>query len=239
MSFFQDGPVLSNLYEQDSCLKREFSKRIPKALAADCESRLQALGRDAVNIYSALQDESDKNPPKIRHFDAWGRRVDEIEEARHWRYFREMALKWNIVGSGHDQNLGPHARVVQTASMMLFSPTTANYLCPLAMSDAAACVLKSIAPQSMQRRLYDRLISQDSAQAITSGQWMTERPGGSDVSRSETLAVFDKEENGEARYLLSGVKWFTSSITSEMSLLLARVQASDSKRSIAFLLGAA
>jgi alkylation response protein AidB-like acyl-CoA dehydrogenase len=51
----------------------------------------------------------------------------------------------------------------------------------------------------------------------TSGQWMTERTGGSDVSQSETVA---KQEGGGWR--LYGTKWFTSATTAEMALTLAR-----------------
>jgi len=51
----------------------------------------------------------------------------------------------------------------------------------------------------------------------TSGQWMTERTGGSDVSHSETIAKLDGEQ-----WRLYGTKWFTSATTSEMALTLAR-----------------
>ncbi len=48
---------------------------------------------------------------------------------------------------------------------------------------------------------------------------MTERTGGSDVSRSETIAT--KSPHGD-HYLLSGYKFFTSAITSECTLLLGK-----------------
>src|SRR6202012_3244310 len=56
------------------------------------------------------------------------------------------------------------------------------------------------------------------ALAWTSGQWMTERTGGSDVGLSETEA----RPTGDGRYRLHGTKWFTSAATSEMALTLAR-----------------
>jgi putative acyl-CoA dehydrogenase len=52
---------------------------------------------------------------------------------------------------------------------------------------------------------------------------MTERSGGSDVSGTSTIA---KEIDGN-RYALSGVKWFTSSVTSEMALTLAKIEGSE------------
>ena len=54
----------------------------------------------------------------------------------------------------------------------------------------------------------------------TSGQWMTEKKGGSDVSNTETIAVKCKNSN---KYQLFGYKWFTSATDSNMSLGLAKV----------------
>ncbi|HEY8378859.1 MAG TPA: acyl-CoA dehydrogenase family protein, partial [Nannocystis sp.] len=57
----------------------------------------------------------------------------------------------------------------------------------------------------------------------TSGQWMTERTGGSDVGNTETIARPARIVGEERRYTLHGVKWFTSATTSEMALTLARI----------------
>jgi alkylation response protein AidB-like acyl-CoA dehydrogenase len=51
----------------------------------------------------------------------------------------------------------------------------------------------------------------------TSGQWMTERIGGSDVGQTETVAR--REGDG---WRLHGTKWFTSATTADMALTLAR-----------------
>ena len=55
-------------------------------------------------------------------------------------------------------------------------------------------------------RAVPHLTSRDPARFWTSGQWMTETTGGSDVGRSETRAVSD-DEGG---WRLYGRKWFTS-----------------------------
>lgn len=49
---------------------------------------------------------------------------------------------------------------------------------------------------------------------------MTERTGGSDVSGTETIAT----RLPDGTYSLEGYKFFTSAVTSEMTLLLARVK---------------
>ena len=76
------------------------------------------------------------------------------------------------------------------------------------------------------------LLSRDPAHAWTSGQWMTERTGGSDVSLTETLAIrspdsqagFANLEEGIplGPWSISGFKWFSSATDSDMTVLLAK-----------------
>ncbi|MBE3046060.1 hypothetical protein IMZ48_26670, partial [Candidatus Bathyarchaeota archaeon] len=68
--------------------------------------------------------------------------------------------------------------------------------CPSAMHDGATRLLQlQLADPSLDRQRRNvfqnalaHLLSRDPAHAWTSGQWMTERSGGSDVSLTETLA---------------------------------------------------
>lgn len=78
---------------------------------------------------------------------------------------------------------------------------------------------------------YERLVSRDPSYAWTSGQWMTERPGGSDVSFSETIAVpangpmvgvTDAHGAPLGDWSIDGFKWFSSATDANMSILLAR-----------------
>ena len=93
------------------------------------------------------------------------------------------------------------------------------------MTDGAAYTLHTMfknnqTPQELKRTLevpYRHLTSR--TDMWTSGQWMTEKKGGSDVSRTETVAV--KGENG--KYRLFGYKWFTSATDSQMSLGLGKI----------------
>ena len=57
----------------------------------------------------------------------------------------------------------------------------------------------------------------------TSGQWMTEKKGGSDVSRTETVAV----EGDKGYFRLYGYKWFTSATDSQMTLTLGKIVNGD------------
>lgn len=79
------------------------------------------------------------------------------------------------------------------------------------------------------QRAFDRLISRDPKNAWTSGQWMTERRGGSDVSLTETIAThapFPKESTPSDEMLgpwsIDGFKWFSSATDSSMTVMLAQ-----------------
>ncbi|KAF8463145.1 hypothetical protein BDZ91DRAFT_796643 [Kalaharituber pfeilii] len=91
---------------------------------------------------------------------------------------------------------------------------------------------------------YKKLISRggpDDYERWTSGQWMTERPGGSDVSNTETVAVYSpvtSEEIGElglqdgdndalGPWVISGYKFFPSAADANMTVLLARTEGSN------------
>jgi hypothetical protein len=68
------------------------------------------------------------------------------------------------------------------------------------MQDGAARLLQrhlsgntALSPTERQvfQNAYDHLTSRDPAKAWTRGLWVTERTGGSDVSRTETVATYD------------------------------------------------
>lgn len=68
--------------------------------------------------------------------------------------------------------------------------------------------------------------SRDPAQGFTAGQWMTERPGGSDLSMTETKAYNPKPPNRNSfdaeEWELDGFKWFSSATDGDVALALAR-----------------
>ena len=76
----------------------------------------------------------------------------------------------------------------------------------------------------MKKELFPRFLSRDPANACLSGQWMTERPGGSDVSQTETVAVPTQRVSTDlgSPYILDGFKWFSSAAEGHMAVALAR-----------------
>ena len=168
-------------------------------------------------------------------YDPWGRRVDRIETAAGWETLRRAAATHGVVALPYEAEAratwGAGARVVQHALLHLYGPWSATYSCPVAMSDGAATVLSApgVDP-ALRDRLLPRLLSRDPDVAWTSGQWMTESQGGSDVGRATTSAA--RDESGVWR--LHGEKWFCSATTSEFAVALARPSgAPDGTRGLA------
>jgi len=74
----------------------------------------------------------------------------------------------------------------------IFAPSSAYVICPSAMTDGAASLLaRTLSSPSREvfQSAYQHLTSRNPREAWTSGQWMTERSGGSDVSGTETVAI--------------------------------------------------
>ena len=223
MPFFQDAPGNPDLFLTDPALRAELTRRLPAALLAIAQERGAAIGVASTDELPRLAAQAEAEPPRLVAYDPWGRRVDEIHTSPAWEALRVFSARHGLVASGYEEGLGEHRRVVQAGMLYLFSASSATYSCPLAMTDAAARVLLDLAPAGLRDRLVAGLTSTDPARFITSGQWMTERTGGSDVGESETIARPAGVVDGERRYTLHGVKWFTSATTSEMALTLARI----------------
>ncbi|KAL3457421.1 acyl-CoA dehydrogenase/oxidase C-terminal [Aspergillus heterothallicus] len=117
--------------------------------------------------------------------------------------------------------------------------------CPISMTDGAALILS--------REIARRKLPADHAFCVTlrhllsrgsdfwtSGQWMTERAGGSDVANTETWAVHspgsrtgtddDNDDDdddsvvGEGEYLIRGFKFFSSATDANVALMLAKTE---------------
>jgi alkylation response protein AidB-like acyl-CoA dehydrogenase len=179
------------------------------------------MGELAGDELFALQQADRENEPRLAQWDPWGRRIDRVELTPLWNRVAPLAAEKGLVGIPYEARQGAFSRIFQFALVYLFEPSTDTYSCPLAMSDGAAKTLRASGNQPLIDRAVARLIHRDPAKAWTSGQWMTERTGGSDVGASESLA-----RASDGAYRLYGTKWFTSAVTAQMALALARPEGS-------------
>lgn len=221
MPFYQSPPHLGNQFSDDILLQEYLTRHLPPDALATVHAPLEQLGHLAGGPLYQLQLADRLNEPRLVQWDAWGHRIDFIEVTRLWHEAATLAARYGIVAAAYDSTLGELARIDQFARAFVFNPSTDVYSCPLAMTDGAARTLLDLGNQALIERAVPRLTSFDPKQMWTSGQWMTERTGGSDVGLSETVARREVGPEGE-RWRLYGTKWFTSATTSQMALTLAR-----------------
>jgi acyl-CoA dehydrogenase len=217
--FFQDPPRLRDEWADDLALRRYLERVLPAEVRADVEPGLAEMGHLAATRLKDWADRMDHrdHEARLRPFDAWGNRIDDVETSEVWRRIADVAHERGVVATAYERAHGEHSRVHQFALAYLYAPSSALYSCPLAMTDGAARTLQAHGDRDLVERALPRLTSRDPRHAWTSGQWMTERTGGSDVGLSETVA---RQEGGAWR--LYGTKWFTSAVTADMALTLAR-----------------
>jgi acyl-CoA dehydrogenase len=217
MSFVQAPPELPNQYDADGALRALLDRLLPEDVRGATEGSLREMGRLSAELYpEQLADLPSE--PRLVQWDAWGNRVDRVELTPLWRRAARIAAEHGVVATAYERAHGPYSRIHQLALAYLFTPSTDIYACPLAMSDGAASTLLGSGNRALIERAVPRLTSRDPDACWTSGQWMTETSGGSDVSGTETVARPD----GSGGWTLHGRKWFTSAATAQMALTLAR-----------------
>lgn len=218
--FIQSPPQLGNQYTDDVFLQHCLRRRLPAEVLRDIEPELHEMGRLAGEELYELQRADRLNEPRLTQWDAWGNRIDRIELTSLWKYAARVACEYGLVAIPYEREHGRYSRLHQFALLYLFHPSSDLYTCPLAMTDGAARTLLKSGNEVLLKRVMSKLTSRDVNRAWTSGQWMTEASGGSDVGTTHTEAA--RQRDGSWR--LHGKKWFTSAVTSQMALTLARPQ---------------
>lgn len=218
--FLQDPPRLANQYRDDALLRSWLRRRVDADALAAIEPSLDEMGELAAGRLLELALAHRRDEPVHVPFDAWGRRIDEVQVNAAWREYARVAAEHGLVAVAYERAHGRFSRVHQFALTYLFHASSQVYTCPLAMTDGCARTLEVLGGGlgATRDRVLARLVSRDPARAWTSGQWMTERIGGSDVGLSETVA----RRAPDGAFTLHGTKWFTSAVGSQVALTLAR-----------------
>lgn len=221
--FVQPVPALGDPYASDQILRSHLDRILGPDGHSKVAGRLAALGAEVAGPLRDAHADAEAHPPSLRRYDAWGARVDAIDTSAGWQAQRRAAAVHALVATPYlreaRESFGAGARVVQHALLHLYGPESATFTCPVAMSDGAAALLsRPDVEESVRDAWLPRLISTDPDTAITSGQWMTESQGGSDISRSGTSA----RPAGDGSWRVTGEKWFCSAADAAMAVALAR-----------------
>jgi putative acyl-CoA dehydrogenase len=222
-TFSQEPPILKNTYLNDQLLQKLIKDNFLKTtFYKEIDENLTRCGLLAATEWRSLAIDAEFYPPVHVPYDAWGNRTDEIKVSSAWKELENIAAREGIVASAYERKYGASSRVYQMSLLYLYHSSSALFSCPLAMTDGAARLLELKASTPEQKDAFKHLISRDPKNFWTSGQWMTEKAGGSDVSRSETKAT-----SSGTNYYINGTKWFTSATTSQVTMLLAKIENSS------------
>jgi len=220
--FAQVQPTLSNPYLADELLQDIVIRHCPPQHFKRVSADLTRMGERIVDEIDALGDECEANPPTLQRTDAWGNRVDKINCTRAWFDQHRVSAEEGLIAIGYERESGAFSRVHQMAKNLLYGASSGLYNCPLAMTDGAAVIAESqMQNYPFLAEAFESLTTREAERFWTSGQWMTEKAGGSDVGQATMTEAKWNEE--KSVYELFGYKWFTSAITSDMTLTLARI----------------
>lgn len=239
----------------DAILPRLLSLYLPKPLPIQIDQHLHHLSREILkpNVQRWTVD-AETNLPTLHPLTTFGtpNETDALRTSEGWRQLKDLGIRNGSVALGYSTLDGQPAdwnrRIHQMAMDHLWAGSAALVTCPAAMSDGAAILLgKHLDDEdgdqpgraAVLKEARRRLVSFDPEVAWTSGQWMTERSGGSDVRGTETTAYrlsrveieTDEAQFGSGKdsigmelgpWRIDGFKWFSSATDADMVVMLAR-----------------
>ncbi|KAL4783302.1 hypothetical protein BJX76DRAFT_368547 [Aspergillus varians] len=228
---------LPNTYTSDPSLRRILQWYLQPTHLTTLEPQLTRLGAEAVSEQvREWSADAERNQPYVKRYNVWGERYgfDRLVTSEGWKRLGRWGAGHGVVALGYESTYGDERRLAQYAVNYLYSPSSGLTSCPMSMTDGAALILtqeiarKHLPADHPFQVTLSRLLSRDD-DVWTSGQWMTERAGGSDVQNTETWAShcplpsdgMTKEIDGGA-YLLRGFKFFSSATDANVALLLAK-----------------
>ncbi|KAL4865499.1 hypothetical protein BDV12DRAFT_174455 [Aspergillus spectabilis] len=231
---------LENTYTSDPTLRRILEWYVPPRHLTNLEPQLIRLGDEAISPQvREWSADAERNQPYVKSYDVWGGRydVDKLVTSEGWKQLGRWGGSHGVVSLGYEDTYGTERRLAQYAVNYLYSPSSGLASCPISMTDGAALILsqeisrKNLPASHPFQLTLSRLLSR-TENMWTSGQWMTERAGGSDVQNTETWATRSSLTSSEAKsdtigdgeYLINGFKFFSSATDANVALLLAKTE---------------
>lgn len=202
---------------------RALMAAVEKAGGARYRAKLSEFGRRCGAFETQeWSRQAQETLPKLRSFDRFGHRLDEVEFHPAYHSLMSLGLDNGLSAAAWTQEEAGH--VLHGAMMILMNQADPGVTCPMSMTYACVPALQvepGVAANwvaRVQASSYDpRCIPADKKTGVTVGMAMTEKQGGSDVRANTTRAVPD----GQGGYILTGHKWFCSAPMSDAFLTLA------------------
>jgi putative acyl-CoA dehydrogenase len=187
-------------------------------------AELAAYGPVAGGELMELGFAANENKPKLKLFDRYGHRLDEVEFHPSWHRIMQLNMSHGVHAFAWRNESKPGAHVVRAALSYLAGQVEAGNGCPLTMTYAAVPALRhepALAKEWLPRITsleYDpRVLPAAQKKGCTVGMGMTEKQGGSDVRTNTSKAV----RLPDGSYEIVGHKWFFSAPMCDAWLVLA------------------
>lgn len=225
------GATGLNWYACDPTLQRAMRYYLTDEEYAWAEPHLVRLGELMGGPVSERADATDKIGPKLVKYDRWGHDISEViipESAE--------ATKRDLIERGFSgpafrdaaEAAGVPAVPLSIASGYLLDQAEIGMSCAMgADAGMVASQVAQFAPPDIRNLVLSKI---ESGEWIgKTGQFFTERTGGSDLGALETTATPD----GDA-WRVNGFKWFSSNLDGEAFVVMAKpIGAPDSIRGVA------
>ncbi|WP_416900005.1 MAG: acyl-CoA dehydrogenase family protein [Minwuia sp.] len=211
-----------NFFEFDHSLRDLLTLYCPDDLREHMWPHWQRLGEIAGNRLNDLAMTADKHPPVLHPRDRFGRDEGWIEHHPAYAEMEEIALgQFGLHAMSHMPGVldwpAPVPPIAKYAFTYLYVQAEFGLMCPISLSDTGLAMMKRFGDDFIQQNYVNRMLTTDLSGLFRAAQFMTEKPGGSDVGRVETVA----RDCGD-HWELSGEKWFCSNPHADVALLLAR-----------------
>lgn len=193
--------------------------------------RLRDLGRLAGAPRSARWAALvDRHTPELRTYDAYGRRVDEVEYHAAWHRLLHSGVQAGLTAAAWEAEPGTGAHAARAAATIVWSQVETGHLAALSTTYAAVPALRG--DEALEGTWVPRLASRvyesglrPAAEKLGSlaGLAVTERQGGADLRAGTTVAAPEPggPVEGGATYRLTGQKWWVSSPMADVFVVLA------------------
>jgi putative acyl-CoA dehydrogenase len=189
-------------------------------------TQLAAYGPVAGGELMELGFAANENKPRLKAFDRYGHRVDEVEFHPAWHRILQLNMSHAVHAFGWRNADRAGAHVARAALSYMAGQVEAGNGCPLTMTYAAVPALRhapEVAAEWLPRITsteYDaRSVPASQKSGCLVGMGMTEKQGGSDVRANTTQAT----PLADGGYELVGHKWFFSAPQCDAHLVQAYV----------------